>query len=865
MKLGSRLDRLVLISFIFSAHADSLPANKWVPTYQGTDGTIAALTYLPEQRSFLYFGYPAPKSKNSDLHLYRPALGDWIEPLPGKGPHRQRGSLTTIFGADGRPGLPAVNRPYWLAHQSVFVPLLNKVLFFAGGSTFTYDPQGNRWENLDIPLDKSPPDVMLGTMAWDPVGQRVILFGGGYISAYKEPQPYIKSDMVRGKPWLPKDWTLEEKRATWAFDPASRTWSRIVTGSESFRNHFAYSNILNIELEKLSGSTRAIALEYSDKFANKSLEQLVSEVTDLASRFSSFSGRLSQGKGCLDDYEKRQCRLAAERMLGVDIRLQQTVQALSGRDGWKALHALEGARTIMLDVAEDLAPSPLPRYYGNLVTDTHNNLLVLFGGHGEDRILADTWVFDSMRNQWRQSQAKTHPPPHQMPAMSFDAEHGLVLLSSGWIYDAAKDEWRRIALEVPNNFLLPWKTLEYDPINKLHVLLTTDHNLSDKESSPLRIAHLRLEPRTAKAVDHAGRRWEWLDDKYERSWKNLPKTQAEYRARVQTHKTLLAKLPLNRWHRIKTPFRAENRSYGSFAYDPDREQLVFWGGGHSAYMGNQVSQYDIKGNLWMESWPAELPPWPFGSPDGAGWNPPFYHRVGAAHGYHKYAYNSQTGKIMFAFGNLIAYDSDQMRWDETPITKSGPGTLGNAVDMSGAEDFYTVSTQHWWGAPFGVWKLNPTNLSIDRIPRSEPPFSTNDRAKPVFDSRRNRILFYGAQAVAGKPPANQLYAFEIETGRWIRQEIAIASPDTQAPASMAWGISYSPKHDMVMILPGGQKQDTWLLDCATNTLKRFVPGPAAQGKDTNGVIYSESQDLFFTMEVGGSGPVDIHVMRLMPE
>ena len=169
----------ILLLACANATAESLPANTWTPAHESRGGSISGITYLPEQKSFLYYGIPAPKATHSDTRLYHPDSRSWTEPLAGQGAHRQRGTRTTIFALDHRPGLPTINRPYWLAHQSVYVPPLKKVLFFAGGATFTYDPANSHWEHLDIPLDKSPPDVMLGSMAWDPRGKRVILFGGG--------------------------------------------------------------------------------------------------------------------------------------------------------------------------------------------------------------------------------------------------------------------------------------------------------------------------------------------------------------------------------------------------------------------------------------------------------------------------------------------------------------------------------------------------------------------------------------------------------------------------------------------------------------------------------------------------------------
>jgi hypothetical protein len=66
-----------------------------------------------------------------------------------------------------------------------YVPSIKKVLLFGGGNvrtergdpgTWTYDPATNAWEALK--LDKQPPQRALAPMVYDPVAQKVVLFGG---------------------------------------------------------------------------------------------------------------------------------------------------------------------------------------------------------------------------------------------------------------------------------------------------------------------------------------------------------------------------------------------------------------------------------------------------------------------------------------------------------------------------------------------------------------------------------------------------------------------------------------------------------------------------------------------------------------
>ena len=67
---------------------------------------------------------------------------------------------------------------------------------------------------------------------------------------------------------------------------------------------------------------------------------------------------------------------------------------------------------------------PPPRMASRLVTDTRNGVLVLFGGDGQTRYLADTWIFDLKTRAWRQSKA-AGPPPRAGHFTVYDPETGL--------------------------------------------------------------------------------------------------------------------------------------------------------------------------------------------------------------------------------------------------------------------------------------------------------------------------------------------------------------------------------------------------------------------------------------------------------
>ena len=853
---------IVLLSLWASAVAGELPVNTWTQvSEEKTGGTIGAIVYVPEHKGMLLYGYPS-QGAASEVDLYVMAKQAWEGQIPA-GAHLGRGVCYTVW-KNGRPMLPTPNRVYWLAGQACYVPTVKKALYFAGGATFYFNPAAKQWEDLKIPVDQAPPDVMLGALAWDPVKNRVILFGGGYIGAYKSPGTDNSTvPPPLGKPWTPQMWTPAERRGTWAFDPEKTTWKRIVTGSEPFRDLPAKCMALDERNTDLMASIRGLALEYGDLFAAKKPAELASLAGKLSADAATLAKELAAGAGVTDAYEAGQCKAAAAELDKAKVDLDAAAAQLKTEDGWAALRAAEKARGEIIEAAEAVAASPLPRYYGSLVTDTKNNVLVLFGGHGGTMRLGDTWIFDLAKEQWRTSKSAAHPPLNEAPAMAFDPGSGRVLLrgdKESWLFDAARDEWKTVKLGGADKMFYRWTSLACDPTEKALVALTVNYDAFGPCAR--RVAMLKLDASAAMApATPGGPVWKWMNDKYDVCWSNLPASQAEYKSRVAARKKFLDDRPANTWTKCPTTYSAQSRSYGSFCFDWDRGQVDYWGGGHSAYMGNEFSQYDVKSGLWMESWAPDLPAWPFGSPDGPGWTPSMYHRQASSHGYHHYVYWSDLKKVVF-YGAGPIYDPDRMRWTDLSLTRNGKGSDGISVDMAGTPGLFRVSAQYYRGGPFGVWKGDAKAMTLTRLEGSDPGFGGNDRMKAVFDSKRHRILWFGVQSGTNKV-CNELWAFPLDKGKWERLTPAMEPADAVAPGMSAWGNSYSAQHDVMVILPGNANQATWVYDCGKNVLRKAMPGPKT---GSSGLVYDAAHDAFIATEEtgGGVGPVNLWFMRYKP-
>jgi hypothetical protein len=869
---------LAICCFAALALPGELPANQWVGVEDAEDGGCnGSLFPVPSEKGVLLWGVRPRRdwrgrtlSKKYWIEIFNATERKWTEWVPeagrveaSLGRHSYFAEWKTVKGY-GLPAIPGHNRGYWFWDQGCWLPKEKKLLFFVGGLTFKYDPAKRAFENMKISFGKAPPDVMLGTMVWDPVNSEAVLFGGGYLRAHLA-RPGDRRQKRPPDAWSTDKW---DRRGTWAYNPEKNQWRKLETASKEVGAAWAaLRKSREDDLRSLWGACRGAAFEYGEVVHGGKPAELAAIAEKLAAQLAKIAGEM-KGKGA-DEYEKSQFGGAAGALTaGVVPRLKGAAAALKASDGWKAYQAVEAARFKLIEAEETLAPAPRPRHFSRLVLDSDQKKLVLWGGDGEDRWLADTWVFDLAKRRWERCRPKIFPPPSRsgVVAMDYDAKNKIVVLARQggdvWVFETAKREWRPVdVVRSGSKGFSSWITMAYDRTSGTHVLATMPGKqrrrtfllrLDLKNAGPG-----RAKPGTSEEVwrDHygAGCGGGFVDE-YGMAWKLLPKTQAEYRAKVKAHTDRLKAIPVGKWTHIKAPYSGFGRAYGSYCYDWDRDQILLWGGGHSAYMGNEWSQYDIKSNLWMESWNPEYPPGFYGSPDGPGWSPSFRHVKGSGHGYHHYVY---CGALKKAVLHGSIYDPDRMRYDGS-IRKVGPGSSGIKVAMNGEPALLQISARYYRGAPFGVWKLDPEKKELSRIKGSDTPFGGSDRTKAVFDTRRKRLLFYGAARKNGKKRRyDGFWAYSMKSGRWEEITPKVQPENAARPQIRGWNYCYSSKHDCLLIL----ERDTWIYDCDKNVLKKL---DAKIGKGVCGVVYSPKQDLFLTLLGGGYRPQQVWVFRHKP-
>src|SRR6266849_5527567 len=238
MRFPSCLVALTLPVIVSSAA--TLPPNQWVEIRKDAAGARpgSALRYVPESHAFFLWGFmnddpellqeqPLMRIPEYDMVTFDPDEGRWRNHFPVEweelwskqlplayvprtysgitsGSERTvlRGPTNDKEGAP-RPDLNIV------FDQVVYFPPTHSLVYFTGGLTAAYDPKLRRWR--DLTPRHSPPPVLGGSLAYDPLHESIVLSGGGHVA---EPAA---------------DGKVAGYTGTWIYDPKSNDWRELTS------------------------------------------------------------------------------------------------------------------------------------------------------------------------------------------------------------------------------------------------------------------------------------------------------------------------------------------------------------------------------------------------------------------------------------------------------------------------------------------------------------------------------------------------------------------------------------------------------------------------------------------------------------
>jgi len=463
----------------------------------------------------------------------------------------------------------------------------------------------------------------------------------------------------------------------------------------------------------------------------------------------------------------------------------------------------------------DLDVEPPPRCNSRMVYDARNKLIVLFGGDGQDRGLADTWVFDTVKRKWQQRVCpgaprggQGSPHPRCCHAMAPLSKSGLVLLVGGhpihtgyrwheklarqaWVYDAAGNKWRPLDVDVPK---FHWASMENIPGTDEVILVT-----ADKYGHGRKTYRFRYGPSVATAVRQG----------------HPPNTPT--------------------FRNIKS---TKGRTWGTAIFDTDRGLAMKWGGGHSGYQGTDMAFYDVGANRFTIDRRAAFTPDPFERWARRPAGRTFLNQPWARHMRHTCAYDRavKLGVFTDAGGSqwydreanerikhTWLYDPATRRWLE-PIAQPFPGGgTRSPIAVPTPTGVVVYQRERMWrfvgqaGKP-ATWGWREIKIEGADRPRH------HEHMTIVYDSKRDRLVFLSAEKKGagwghrGDGPS-RLWFFGMTDRRWA------ANPKPAAGGVVTREAVYVPDQDAILAYgPAKADEAVWtrVYLCAEN---RWLPLP----------------------------------------
>ncbi|MCZ2079278.1 MAG: hypothetical protein LC130_30285 [Bryobacterales bacterium] len=552
---------------------------------------------------------------------------------------------------------------------------------------------------------------------------------------------------------------------------------------------------------------------------------------------------------------------------------------------------------------------PPPRMNTRMAADTHNGVLVLFGGDGQSHFLADTWLYDMKTRSWRLSKATAGPEGRAGHFTVYDPGTGWVIIGGGynqrdltdmWAYDAAADRWWELDAKVPAGFYI---TADIASDKRLIVLLTNSRRPDDRMTCnvlyPVRTTYgFRID---SKALRTAARP---ATVRHEPVTKRVNANRASAKARLDS-------LPLNQWVLLNnTKESAPVRTWGSATFDTTRGEILYWGGGHCGYGGSDVDAYSLETNRWRFADDApEFPEraWDLGVRSagvtfrGSPWT---------EHGRRIYAYDPVSGNMIMAIGIRLTtgYDPEALR--DCPARRTvAPDAIVQTPSSYTRNTTFSYDTQsgRWelaGPAPLGVdtlvstphgvmgvnvnWRsrLNDAGYQLPWRPQDPPvdhtvylfnlagkrwtrlgsgqpsPQNLYEMTSLAYDTKRNRLMLHG-----GGARRNELWAFDYRTRRWIHLK-----PEGDSPAASREAV-YLPAADVLLISsPAPENRGVlalWAYSPDKNRWRRvaasFAGGaPRGAAGQNRAMVYDPKHDLILLVLGESLGKAAIYGMRYSP-
>jgi len=472
---------------------------------------------------------------------------------------------------------------------------------------------------------------------------------------------------------------------------------------------------------------------------------------------------------------------------------------LSAKIAPETIVALRAARERVQQAIDALSAEPSPRARSQAAYDPEHKEIVLFGGDGLEKVIADTWLYDCPTRTWEQKFPKVCPAPRAGHILAWLPKAKQIVLAGGysrdwlaqevWTYDVATNEWK-LLLSVPlgpedyerqkfsqNCPRVTARDVQDGGVGEDDTIICLQGRAADSlttwackvdPSKPIQ------SPEGTSAGTSGQYAWNRIDPA---AWEKVANPDAE------RMKKFCADLPANQWTAIKFARYAPGATnrWGTSAYDTARHQVLLWGGGHSTSHENDVSHFSLLGGCWTVGFHPDDPienvyasqPTPLSFQDRP--HVP-------VHAYRAYCYDPAADRMLY-FDR--AYDLTAREWESKPyrgLEHLGPmnsqmtGTPHGAVTFS-AKGFFRFDSKTGGAAQ---WVKQPWDG-----PKPAGIYCDGDVMR--YDAKRDALWI-----AVGR----DLYRYDFATGKG--EKIAVNPPKVLGGFLFNAEAAYLPDADLIL-------------------------------------------------------------------
>jgi hypothetical protein len=297
-------------------------------------------------------------------------------------------------------------------------------------------------------------------------------------------------------------------------------------------------------------------------------------------------------------------------------------------------------------------------------------------------------------------------------------------------------------------------------------------------------------------------------------------------------------------------YGCRGRDWGTAIWDPDRDQILLWGGGHCVRSASTVTHYSPVAGRSVEGFDADEP---YGANGGGGfdssvWNRPWV----SVHNYKHYVYDPRCKLLVAGRGYL--YDPERMDWlrlEPMPLPyRFEWGSTALATSKHGVVAWARKKT----GEDAGLWLFDREKGWTDLEPKGKLFVPYCDSHGLVYDAKRDRMIMSGVGGGYSKTSNGTLLTFDFAT-----RALTIVKPenDELAKTGCARELAHVEHADWMLIAqnvrrghPKTGKCYTRIYDCAKNKMFLLDAGNVPDGYNV-GWMYDARRKLAYSFTTNG--------------